>query len=169
MIGRVLRVIFGFVAACLAAGLTMVLFVYTPLEIVTEAIADRANEVVLLSLAAATHSAVFSAPFALIGAVLGEWWRIGSWLYYALVAVAIAAVGFLAQFWPEGGMESGLLNSYAVTAFVVTGLVSGIVYWLVAGRFASSGDDNGEVEVIPPPPSHRPAGTAEGLSARLAT
>ncbi|HZT49159.1 MAG TPA: hypothetical protein VFA64_14380 [Hyphomicrobiaceae bacterium] len=168
MIGRVLRVIFGFVVACLAAGLTMVLFVYTPLEIATEAGADRVSEIALLALAAATHSAVFAAPFALIGAVFGEWQRIGGWLYYAVVAVAIAAVGFLAQFWPESGAAGSFLSGYAVAAFVVTGLVSGIVYWLFAGRFAAR-DDDGEGEVIPPPPSHRPAGTGEGLSARVAT
>jgi hypothetical protein len=167
MIGRVFRVIFGFIVACLAAGLTMVLFVYTPLEIVTEAIADRASEVLLLSLAASTHSALFAAPFALIAAVFGEWQRIGSWLYYSAVAVAIAAVGFLAQFWPESGASGGFLNGYAVAAFAATGLVAGTVYWLFAGRFASGGDDEAEGEVIPP--SQRPAGTAKGLSARVAS
>ena len=62
---------------------------------------ERLSEVGLLSLAAATHSAVFAAPFALIGAGFGEWQRIGSWMYYVLVAIAIAAIGFLAQYWGE--------------------------------------------------------------------
>ena len=95
------------------------------------------SEAGLLALVAATHSAVFAAPFALIGAGFGEWQRIGGWLYYALVAIAIAGVGFLAQFWTEAGGEPTIVNSYAVTAFIVTGFVAGIVYWLFAGRFAA--------------------------------
>jgi len=96
MILSFIRVFFGFVLACLAAGLTMVLFVFTPLE-VTGMPSDRLSEVGLLTLAAATHSAVFAAPFALIGAVFGEWQRVGGWLYYVLVAIVIAGIGFTAQ------------------------------------------------------------------------
>ena len=99
MIGRAIRVLFGFVLACLAAGLTVVLFVYNPLEL-ADLQSERLSEVGLMTLFAATHSAVFAAPFALIGAGFGEWQRIGSWMYYVLVAVAIAAIGFLAGAFP---------------------------------------------------------------------
>ena len=51
MISGMLRVIIGFVFACLAAGFTMVLFVYTPLELATELIGERLSEAALLSLA----------------------------------------------------------------------------------------------------------------------
>jgi drug/metabolite transporter (DMT)-like permease len=159
MVKGMLRVIFGFAVACLAAGLAMVLFVYTPLELATEHATDRMLEAGLLALAAATHSAVFAAPFALIGAAFGEWQRIGSWLYYALVGVAIACVGFLAQFWTEADGEASIVNSYAMTAFIVTGFVAGIVYWLLAGRHAS-GHDGGRtsaVEIIPPPRPEQPS------------
>ena len=158
MIKGMLRVIFGFVFACLAAGLTMVLFVYTPLELATEHASDRVSEAGLLALAAATHSAVFAAPFALIGAGFGEWQRIGSWLYYALVGIAIACVGFLAQFWTEADGEASIVNSYAVTAFIVTGFVAGVVYWLLAGRHASGHDGGG------PRPSEIIAPTAAGAA-----
>jgi drug/metabolite transporter (DMT)-like permease len=166
-----LRVIVGFALACLAAGLTIVLFVYTPLELATELASERVSEATLLALAAATHSAVFAAPFALIGASFGEWQRIGSWLYYALVGIAIAAVGFLAQFWTEAEGEVSIVNSYAVTAFIVTGFVAGLVYWLCSGRNASGYDDPraSSQEVIPPPGSASPAGRTEGPSARVAT
>jgi drug/metabolite transporter (DMT)-like permease len=163
MIGRIIRVIFGFALACLAAGLTVVLFVYTPLELV-DLQSERLSEVGLLSLAAATHSAVFAAPFALIGAGFGEWQRIGSWMYYVLVAIAIAAIGFLAQFWTEAQGEASIVNNYAVTAFLLTGFVAGFVYWLFAGRFAGRRDR--EPEIIPPP---RPAASPNGPSARVAT
>ena len=171
MIGGMLRVIFGFVAACLAAGLCMVLFVDTPLELATEHAGDRMAEVGLLALAAATHSAIFAAPFALIGAGFGEWQRIGSWLYYALVGIAIAAVGFLTQFWTEAEGEASIVNSYAATAFIVTGFVAGLVYWLVSGRSASGygGQRISSGEIIPPPRSASATDKPDGPSARVAT
>ena len=163
MIGRMLRVIFGFVVACLAAGLTVVLFVYIPLELV-DLQSERLSEVGMMTLFAATHSAVFAAPFALIGAGFGEWQRIGSWLYYVLVAIAIAAVGFLAQFWTEAQGEASILNTYAVTAFLITGFVAGFVYWLLAGRFA--GGRHPEPEILPPT---RSAVSPNGPPVRIAT
>jgi hypothetical protein len=170
MIGRIIRVFVGFVIACLAAGLTVVLFVYTPLELATDSGTDRAAEAGVLALAAATHSAVFAAPFALVGAAIGEWQRIGSWMYYALVGVVIAAIGFTAQYWTEGTGQASIVNNYAVTAFLVTGFVSGLVYWLVAGRYVRDDDPEAPaVEVIRPvrpTPATKPNG---GPSARIAT
>ena len=146
------------------------LFVYTPLELATERASERVSEASLFALAAATHSATFAAPFALIAAVFGEWQRIGSWLYYALVGIAIAAVGFLAQFWAEAAGDASIVNSYAVTAFIVTGFVAGMVYWLFSGRNASGYDGPGgsAQEIIPPPRSTSPAGGPAGPAARAA-
>jgi hypothetical protein len=163
MIGGIFRVMFGFVLACLAAGLTMVLFVYTPLEVASLEGQSMA-EVGLLALAAATHSAVFAAPFALIGAVFAEWQRIGSWLYYVLLAIAIAGIGFAAQFLTESLGEASIANSYAVAAFLLTGFVSGFVYWLFAGRFAGRGP--AEPDIMSPA---RPAPSPNGPTARIAT
>ena len=163
MIERILRMIFGIALACLAAGLTLVLFVYTPPELV-ELKSERLSEAGLLSLAAATHSAVFAAPFALIGAGFGEWRRIGSWMYYVLVAIAIAAIGFLAQYWTEAQGEASIVNNYAVTAFLLSGFVAGLVYWLFAGRFARGRDR--EPEIVPPA---KPAAASNGASTQAAT
>lgn len=159
MIGRIVRVLVGFILACLAAGLTIVLFVYTPVELALDA-GERVSEVGLLSLAAATHSAVFAAPFALIGAAVGEWRNIISWTYYALVGVLIAVVGFLVQYWSEsGGVPASILNSYALSAFLLTGLIAGLVYWLVSGRYAGYFDAGVPMDDISPPPA-RPSRTA---------
>jgi len=171
MIGSILRVIIGFVFACLAAGFCMVLFVYTPLELATELAGERASEAALLALAAGTHSAVFAAPFALIGAGFAEWQRIGSWLYYVLVGIAIACVGFLAQFWTESTGEASIVNSYAVTAFIVTGFVAGIVYWLFSGRYAAGPNRQrpSPSEVIAPPKAASPPDRPGEPSAKVAT
>jgi drug/metabolite transporter (DMT)-like permease len=163
MIGRTLRMIFGFVLACLAAGLTLVLFVYTPPELI-DLKSERLSEVGLLSLAAATHGAVFAAPFALIGAGFGEWQRIGSWMYYVLVAIAIAGIGFLAQYWTEAQGQASIVNNYAVTAFLLTGFVAGFVYWFLAGRFARG--PARQPEIVPPA---KPAAASNGPSAQTAT
>ena len=171
MISGMLRVIIGFVFACLAAGFSMVLFVYTPLELATELASERMSEAALLAVAAGTHSAVFAAPFALIGAGFGEWQRIGSWFYYVLVGIAIAGVGFLAQFWTEATGEASIVNSYAVTAFIVTGFVAGIVYWLFSGRYAAGSDGQRAApsEVIAPPKAASSPDGAGEPSTRVAT
>lgn len=134
--GRVLRVIFAFLVASLAAGLSMVLFVYTPSELAGDMAADRFGEAALLTLAAATHSAIFAAPFALVGAIVGEGRKISSLIYYAIVGLVIAALGFLVQYSSEIGGQASILNSYALAAFAVTGFVGGVIYWFLAGRSA---------------------------------
>jgi len=165
MILRMLRVLFGFALACLAAGLTMVLFVYTPLELAADLASERVREAGLLSLAAATHTAVFAAPFALIGAVIGEWQRISGWLYYVLVGIAIAAIGFLAQLWAETAGEASIVNNYAVLAFLATGLAGGLVYWFFSGRHVGGYD---EPETITPVKPRRPAPPSDAGSAPAA-
>jgi hypothetical protein len=163
MIGRFIRVIFGFALACLAAGLTMVLFVYAPFE-ATDLQSERMTEIGLMSLAAATHSAVFSAPFGLVGAVFGEWQRIGSWFYYLFVAIFITAIGFVTQFWSEAAGAAA--NSYAVMAFAATAFVSSVVYWLFSGRFAAGPSPIEPSDIVPPP---RRAPSPDGPPARAAT
>jgi len=157
MLGRMIRVVFGFAVACLAAGLTIVLFVTTPVELAStpsNAFRDTLSANALLALAAATHSAVFAAPFALIGAVIGEWRRLTHWTYYALVGIAIAALGFFAQYYSEGGTQASIVNNYALVAFLTMGFVGGMVYWLVAGQFAHEDQGPRTPEIIKPP---RPA------------
>ena len=87
MIGGLFRVLFGFIVACLVAGAATVAFVITPADIATlpaELRPDRLSSAGTLSLLAATHSAIFAAPFALIALVIAEWRCIRSWVYYAI-------------------------------------------------------------------------------------
>jgi dipeptide/tripeptide permease len=153
MLGRVIRVVFGFVVACVAAGLTIVLFVTTPVELAntpSNALTDALSSNGLLALAAATHSAVFSAPFALIGAAIGEWRQLAHWTYYALVGIIIAGLGFLAQYLSEGGAQASIVNNYALVAFLTMGFVGGVIYWLLAGQFARRDVEPRTPEIIKP-------------------
>jgi hypothetical protein len=135
MFRSIVRVLFGFIMACLAAGATKVLFALTPGE-VFGGDADALGNASYLTLLTATHSAVFAAPFALIAAAIGEWQGIRTWPFYALAGLAITLFGFIAQYSSEGPAQPTIVNNYAFTAFLTAGFIAGFVYWLFAGRDA---------------------------------
>ncbi len=142
MIGTLARVLYGFLLACLTAGLVKVLFVMTPYELAASpsgVLLERLGQMALLTLLAATHSAIFAAAFMLIAAGVGEWLKIRTLPYYLLAGVAIALLGFAAQFSSEAGGQPTVLNNYALKAFLTAGFFSGLVYWLSAGRSAGGG------------------------------
>ena len=143
MIATLSRVLLGFVLACLAAGLALVLHVEPLTQIVNQsgpALNDQLLSLGELALKAGTHSAIFAAPFALIAAAIGEWQRARSIWPYLLAGVAIAAGGFMAQHASEAAGQHTVLNEYAARAFGLSGLAAGFVYWLFAGRFAGGRD-----------------------------
>lgn len=134
MISSVMRVLVGFALACIAGALIKLGFA-TPNDVLTDD-ADRLSWSMEQVLLAATHSAVFSAPFALVAAAIGEWQSIRSWVYYALAGIAIAIAGFIALYSGETSGPYSIVNQYATIAYLCAGLVGGWVYWLVAGRNA---------------------------------
>lgn len=136
MIVSVLRVLIGFALACIAGALVQLAFA-TPNDVLTDDV-DKLSWSVEQVLLAATHSAVFSAPFALVAAAIGEWQSIRSWVYYALSGIAIAVAGFIALYSGETGGPNSIVNNYALAAYLCAGLAGGVVYWLVSGR--SAGD-----------------------------
>lgn len=136
LFGSMLRIGIGFAAACLVAGLTQVLFVLTPSQLIADYSRDTLAIVGLLTLAAATHSAIFASIFALVAVALGEWQCIRDFSFYALTGVAIALAGLLAQYASENAAQPTILNTYALAAYVTTGCVAGLAYWIMAGRFA---------------------------------
>jgi len=139
MIGGLFRILFGFSVACLVAGVATVAFVITPLDIATlpgELRPERLSSAGTLSLLAATHTAIFSFPFALIALVIAERRCIRSWIYYAIIGILIAFAGFGAEYLNEVGGQPSIVNTYAARAFLAVGFLGGIAYWLVAGRRA---------------------------------
>lgn len=157
MVRRLIAMLIGFVFACLAAGLAKVAFWYTPASLARlpgDMAADRIAEALILALAVATHSATVAAPFAFVGAAIGEWRGIRDWTFYALLGVAIAVVGFFAQYQSEAEGAPTIVNNYALTAFLTSGFVGGLVYWLVTGRRAGGPErpyyERPMIEVMPP-------------------
>ncbi len=148
MFGASVRMLFGFVLACLAAGFTQVMFAFGTGEF-GSGDPNRISVMLRLIASAATQSAVFSAAFALISAVVAEWQDIRGWLYHAVAGVAIAGAGFAAQYSSEAPGAPSVFNNYATVAYLVTGLVAGSVYWLFAGRHAGSRGSTSEATSTP--------------------
>lgn len=152
MIRATFRVLAGFIVCCLVAGLVTVAFVITPAELAAmsgPALTERLQAFGMLALLAATHSAIFAAPFALIAAVIGEWQSIRSPMYYAVAGVVIALGGFAAQYSSETGTAASIANNYALKAFLTAGFFAGLSYWIVAGRAAGDDDEVAEPTVRP--------------------
>jgi drug/metabolite transporter (DMT)-like permease len=146
-----LRVLFGYIIACLVAGAVTVAFVVTPADIgnlPVDAQTERLANAGVLALLAATHSAIFAFPFAMLANGLGEVWRVRSWLYYAVVGLLIGAGGFVAYYVNEVAGQPSIFNNYALTAFLTSGTLGGLAYWLFAGRRAG-----GRRADAPPPPA----------------
>jgi hypothetical protein len=149
---RILRIVIGYALACIVAAATLVLFVYTPAELAT--MPARFSEAAWFSLFVAPYLALFAAVPALVGIVLGELRGIATWGYHAVVGLIIAALGFLSQHFMEAPGEASILHNYALTAFLAAGLVGGLAYWLISGRFASR--HHADVTNAPAPLQARP-------------
>lgn len=138
MLLRVLWVLAGYVLACLAFALVLVAFVFTPAELANAgAGSGRFSMAGFQLLASFIQVLIFAAPLTLCAAAMAEWRGIDEWIYYALVGLLIAGVGFLAQYVSELQGAPTIVNNYAFTAFMTGGFVAGIVYWLIAGRNAA--------------------------------
>jgi hypothetical protein len=160
MIRTIARVLAGFALASLMAGIVQVLFALPPGPLLAEPasiFADRAGRLVELMLLAATHAAIFSAAFALIAALIGEWTATRGVGYYLFVGMLIAVLGFSAQYASEVPAQPTVMNNYALKAFLTSGFFAGLVYWLVAGRSAgrppaSQDRDSDSIATIGVPP-----------------
>ena len=141
MIMSVLRVLVAFGLACLAGAVVKLGFA-SPNDVLTDD-PDRLSWSLEQALLAATHSAVFSAPFALVAAAIGEWQSIRSWVYYTLAGIAISLAGFIALYSGETTGPNSIVNLYAAIAFLASGFISGLVYWLLSGRYAGDAVEAG--------------------------
>ena len=150
------RAIFGFVLGCLAAAATLVLFVYTPVELASlpsDIGSDRLAEAGLFTLVVTPHVMLFAALPALIFILFAEGRSIGTWPFYVGLGLAVAVLGFLAQHFSEAPGQATILQNYALIAFLLAGSVGGLVYWLFSGRFAAPRSRAAVVEARPAAPA----------------
>jgi hypothetical protein len=151
MLGTILRILIGFAIACLVAGAVTAAFIVTPTDVAAlspDVRPEQLGYAGLLSLYAATHSAIFAFPFALIAIALAEWLCVRSWIYYTIVGILIALGGFAAVRYFEVEGQPTIINNYALRTFLTVGVFGGLAYWLVAGRRAGGrrGDRPAPVE-----------------------
>jgi hypothetical protein len=168
MLAHMIRALLGFVAAAIAGGCTLALFVTTPRELAilpAAALGDALASTGWLALAAATSIALFGAPFALLAAALGEARGFRGAAFYAAIGVIAAGLAFLTLYVGEPGTAPGPASAYALAAFAATGLIAGLAYWLVAGRLAGSAERRA-TRLARQASSSRPAGRPETDNAR---
>ena len=134
----IFRVLLGYLVACFAAGLTTVLFAWTPADL-SGMHGDAANDKLALAMPVATQIALFSVPFALAAIAYGEWRKWRDWAFYAATGMAIALFGYLAQYQSEGPSPAWSIASsnYPLIAFLTSGFIGGLAYWVVSGRLAA--------------------------------
>ena len=137
--GLIFRVLLGYLVACLAAGLTTVLFAWTPSDLANMQGDLATNDKLALAMPVATLIALFSAPFALAAIAYGEWRKWRDWAYYSAAGMAIALFGYLAQYQSEAPSQTWSIaaSNYPLVAFLTSGFVGGLVYWMFSGRLAA--------------------------------
>ena len=132
------RIASGFVLACLAAAVTLVLFVYAPADLASlrsDLSGERLSEAGLFALIVTPHVALYAALPAFAGLIFAEVRRVAGWPFYALAGIATAAAGFLVLHLSAAPDEASLFSGYALAAFLTSGLVGGLAYWALSGRF----------------------------------
>jgi hypothetical protein len=142
MLARILRILFGFGLACAAAAVTLVSFVYAPADLPglsEELSGDRLSEAGLFALLITPHVLLSAAFPALLAAAFAETRKVASWLFYAFAGIATAGAGFLVQYLTEPPTRAvSIFQTYALIAFLTAGLIGGLVYWALSGRYAAT-------------------------------
>jgi hypothetical protein len=149
-----LRVLLAFLAASIAGGLVQVLFASPPTGLGADGapVGEKLAGLLALTAMVATQLATFALPFWLVAIAIAEWLGLRSWIYYALTGIAIAVAGFMVLHMGEGPART-FLHDYALRAFLTTGLVSGLTYWIFGGR--SAGGPAFDIDEDPAEPALR--------------
>jgi hypothetical protein len=137
---RVLYILAGFALASFTAAVTLVLFVYAPSDLAslrTDLNGARLLEAAYFAVIITLWIIVAGAVPALAGILYGEVRKIAGWTFYALVGLGTALLGFFLQHASESRGEPSIFQAYALFAFLVAGLLGGLVYWVSSGRYAA--------------------------------
>ncbi len=119
----------GYIAACLAAGMTQLSFVLDPAAVLASRESFLAAAVLIAM--AATQSGTFALPFAVIalGVIAVSGWR--GWLSFVAAGLMIGICGYWTVL--AGGEPGGASNT-ALKAFVISGAIAGWVFWWMSQR-----------------------------------
>lgn len=135
---RTLRVLLGLLLASLVAGLVLVLHVANPaqlMELTYDVLRERLVGYAYLTALYATQIAMFIVPFGLLLAIIAESNRWRSVIVSVVFGLLLAIAGYVLQYQSEGELRT-IINPFAAQVFALQGLLGGLTYWLVSGRFA---------------------------------
>jgi hypothetical protein len=153
LIGRLFIIVFGFLAACLVAGMIVVGAVLFPefSDLGTDPIDQGAIDIML------GFGFIFISGFALLPAVIiaaiTEAFSIRSSLAYAVGGglVGLACYLGLVPFDPDTMHFEGIVRRH-LEIMTGAGIVAGLVYWMIAGRNAGAWWRESPSRLTPPPP-----------------
>lgn len=150
-LGRLILILIGYLAACLAASAAMHLLILPQLGFSREAAEPLATAAYAFSI---PFASLFIAYFALapsaVAIAIAEAWSLRSWLYHALgggaVGLALAALsrGSADDMLSAGGEigilppGSSILDVGILSIAIGSGMIGGMVYWLIAGSTSGS-------------------------------
>ncbi len=158
LIGRLFVILFGFLAACLVAGMIVVGAVLFPefSDLATGPIDQSAINIVL------GFGFIFISGFALLPAMIvvaiTEAFYVRGALTYAVGGgvVGLACYLGLVPFDPETLRFDGIVRRH-LEIMTGAGIVAGLVYWMIAGRNAGAWrEPPPRPRPLPPLPSHSP-------------
>jgi phosphotransferase system glucose/maltose/N-acetylglucosamine-specific IIC component len=148
LIGRLFVIAFGFLAACLVAGMIVVIAVLFPefSDIGTSGL-DQSVIQVLIGFGFIFISGFALLPAAIV-ALLTEAFSIRSVLAYAIGGALVGAACYLSlvPFDTESWRFDGIVRRH-LEIMTGAGIVAGLMYWVIAGRNAGAWRE---------PPSRRP-------------
>jgi hypothetical protein len=159
LIGRLFVILFGFLAACLVAGMIVVVAVLFPefSDLGTGPVDQGALNVVL------GFGFIFVSGFALLPAMvvvaITEAFYIRGALTYAVGGgvVGLACYLGLVPFDTETFRFEGIIRRH-LEIMTGAGIVAGLIYWMIAGRNAGAWRQPPRRPLPPPPlPSHSPS------------
>jgi hypothetical protein len=147
----------GFALASHAAAVTLVLFLLAPSDLESQRShlhADQLSKAGQFALFVTLYVAQCAAVPALASAIFAEVRGVARWWFYALVGIATAAASFLVLYVSEKPPEgTSFLTGYVLAAFLTSGLVGGLAYWALSGRFCKPRPNSSS---RPPPPDGAP-------------
>src|SRR4051812_46870681 len=159
LIGRLIVIFLGFLAACLVAGMIVVIAVLFPefSDLDSRAIDPNAINIVI------GFGFIFLSGFALLPAMLvvliTEAFYVRGALTYAVGGglVGLACYLGLVPFDPATLRFEGIVRRH-LEIMTGAGIVGGVVYWMIAGRNAGAWREPPRPLPTPPPlPSHSPS------------
>jgi hypothetical protein len=158
LIGRLFVILFGFLAACLVAGMIVVGAVLYPefSDLATGPIDQSALNVVL------GFGFIFLSGFALLPALvvvlITEAFYVRGVLTYAIGGAMVGAACYLGlvPFDPATLQFDGIVRRH-LEIMTGAGIVAGLMYWMIAGRTAGAWRGPPR-PLTPPPPLPSPSG-----------